>query len=98
MPGELHEISRLFGQLESKIETVIDNQRASHSRLSAIESKIALLEGIASEHVEIKKRVEKHDALVNQGVGYIAALSTAAGALGFAIQQAISYLLRKFGT
>lgn len=98
MAGELHEISRLFGQLESKLETVIDNQKTSHIRLSAIEAKFTPLDQIATEHVRMKEVQDRHEKLVNQGMGYIAALSTAAGALGFAIQQLISYLFKKFGT
>lgn len=97
MTGELHEISRLFGQLESKLETVLENQRTSHTRLSAIEAKIASVETVANDHADMKKTVERHDTLVNRGIGFITAVSVAAGALGVFIQKLFVLALAKFG-
>jgi hypothetical protein len=101
MAGELHEISRLLGQLESKIEAVVNNQLANaqltHARLDVIETKISPLEVVVADHAEIKRKQAHYDDLLQRGYGIILAVIAIATAAGFIMKEAIIWGLRKIG-
>lgn len=97
MAGELHEISRAIGSIESKIETILSNQHANSERFAAIETRLEPVKQLVDDHKDLKATVGKHEVLVNKGVGFIGAVGMLAGSFGFMIHQFVVWGLRKAG-
>jgi len=93
--GDLHEISRAIGALESEARRAGDHRKMVYKKLEEISSQLSVVPGLASEIATMKPVVAKLEKARQRRLAWLSGLMTGTSLAGAALYDVLQRLFTK---